>query len=249
MQTKVVVVGAAGRMGTFSTEILSQDPAFDVVGLVDRRVPREVVSSLPIETDLEACLKRTKPDVTLVFTTGRPAGSFAHVSVSCGIATVIGSSGVDNHEIDMIKKEGGSTPCLLVPNLSVAGVLLMQFVRLAAKQMPNSEIIEYHDEKAVNSPSGTSLYTARAIAAARIHDKTPISDQTVRGIPIDGVTIHSVRLQGLDAHQEVLFGGPGELLTIRHDTHNISSFEKGIKLCCSRVRELNGFVVGMENLF
>jgi 4-hydroxy-tetrahydrodipicolinate reductase len=235
-------------MGKYATQFLMDDPSFEVVGLVDRRESAHSVSPLAVEVDLESCLKRTKPDVTLIFSSPRPAGQLAHTSVTCGVPTVIGSSGVDAKEMEALKVATATTPCLMVPNFSIGAVLMMQFVKMAASHFPDAEIVEYHNENELNSPSGTAFHTAKYIAAARTGERTPLSDQTDRGSNIDGVVIHSVRLPGLEAHQEVLFGAKGELLTIRHDTLDVSSFETGIKLCLTKVGELKGFVVGMENL-
>ncbi|MBI1335309.1 MAG: 4-hydroxy-tetrahydrodipicolinate reductase [Armatimonadetes bacterium] len=248
MPIQVVVVGAAGRMGSSSTKFFMDDPAFEVVGLVDRTQSECPVSSLPIETDIDACLDRTKPDVTLVFTTGKAAGQFALASVSRGIPTVIGSSGVDASDVETIKTQTDKAPCLLVPNFSVGAVLMMQFAQKAAKYFPNCEIIELHHEKKIDAPSGTAIRTAQMIAEARTAEPLPAGGEEERGISVEGINIHSVRLPGLLAHQEVLFGRHGELLTLRHDSLDRSSFELGIKLCCAKVRELKGFVVGMEHL-
>ena len=253
MSTRVVIVGAAGRMGATAARCFFNDPSFEVVGLVDRDGASSSEFNLPIETDLSACLTRTKPDVMLEFTTGKTAGKHALAAVQLGVPTVIGATGVPADEIEAIKAATTTSPCLLVPNFSIGAVLMMRFSEMAAKYLPDAEIIELHHEKKVDAPSGTAMRTAEMISAARTKATTPLPEQRLksegaRGANVEGVTIHSVRLPGLLAHQEVHFGGVGELLTIRHDSMDRSSFEMGIKLCCSKVSQLTGFVVGLEHL-
>lgn len=252
MSTRVVVVGAAGRMGATAARCFHNDPAFEVVGLVDRESGTSDIN-LPIETDLAACLARTKPDVMLEFTTGKTAGKHALTAVQLKVPTVIGATGVPADEIAAIKAAITTTPCLLVPNFSIGAVLMMKFSEMAAQYLPDAEIIELHHEKKVDAPSGTAMRTAEMISAARTKATTPLPEQQLksegaRGADVHGVTVHSVRLPGLLAHQEVHFGGVGELLTIRHDSMDRTSFEMGIKLCCAKVSQLKGFVVGMEHL-
>lgn len=251
--TRVVVVGAAGRMGMTATRCFQDDPNFEVVGLVDREAQGHSLAEIPIETDLAVCLQRTKPDVMLEFTTGRTAGKHALTAVQHGVATVVGATGTPAEELEAVKKAAADTPCLIVPNFSIGAVLMMKFSAMAAEFFPDVEIIELHHEKKVDSPSGTAMRTAEMIAEARTREKTPLPEQLekvpgARGAVVGEVHVHSVRLPGLLAHQEVHFGGTGELLTIRHDSMDRSSFEAGIKLCCRRVHELKGFNVGMENL-
>ena len=253
MSIRVVVVGASGRMGATAARCFYEDPAFEVVGLVDREAVSTSVANIPIETGLAACLTHSEPDVMLEFTTGKTAGKHALIAVKMGVPTVIGATGIPADEIDAIKAATKASPCLLVPNFSIGAVLMMQFSAMAAKYLPDAEIIELHHDRKVDAPSGTAMRTAEMISAARTRPTTPLPEQQLksagaRGANVAGVTVHSVRLPGLLAHQEVHFGGVGELLTIRHDSMDRSSFEMGIKLCCSKVNQLKGFVVGMEHL-
>ena len=253
MSVRIVVVGAAGRMGATAARSFFSDANFELVGLVDRDAAPSTEFGVPIETDLSACLVRTKPDVMLEFTTGKTAGKHALTAVQMGVPVVIGATGVPADEIEAIKAAISTSPCLLVPNFSIGAVLMMQFSAMAAKYLPDAEIIELHHEKKVDAPSGTAMRTAEMISEARTKQTTPLPEQQLkaegaRGASVHGVTIHSVRLPGLLAHQEVHFGGVGELLTIRHDSMDRASFEMGIKLCCSKVSQLSGFVVGMEHM-
>ena len=240
-------------MGATAARSFFSDANFELVGLVDRDAAPSTEFGVPIETDLGACLVRTKPDVLLEFTTGKTAGKHALTAVQMGVPVVIGATGVPADEIEAIKAAISTSPCLLVPNFSIGAVLMMQFSAMAAKYLPDAEIIELHHDKKVDAPSGTAMRTAEMISEARTKQTTPLPEQQLkaegaRGASVHGVTIHSVRLPGLLAHQEVHFGGVGELLTIRHDSMDRASFEMGIKLCCSKVSQLSGFVVGMEHL-
>ena len=240
-------------MGATAARSFFSDSNFELVGLVDRDAAQTTEFGVPIETDLGACLARTKPDVMLEFTTGKTAGKHALTAVQMGVPVVIGATGVPADEIEAIKAAISTSPCLLVPNFSIGAVLMMQFSAMAAKYLPDAEIIELHHDKKVDAPSGTAMRTAEMISEARTKQTTPLPEQQLkaegaRGASVHGVTIHSVRLPGLLAHQEVHFGGVGELLTIRHDSMDRASFEMGIKLCCSKVSQLSGFVVGMEHL-
>ena len=245
MAIKVVIVGASGRMGMVASRCLAADPRFEVVGRVGR-VPAEGV-----ETDLAACLDRTTPDVLLELTTGRTAGGHALMALQRGIRVVIGATGLPADELAEIEKAG--TGAFLVPNFAVGAVLMMHFAGLAAAWLPDAEIIELHHEKKVDAPSGTAMRTAQIIQESRKADPLALpapllKAEGARGATVENVQVHSVRLRGLLAHQEVLFGGTGEVLTIRHDSLDRSSFEAGICLACEKVMEMNGLVVGLESV-
>ena len=172
MSVRIVVVGAAGRMGATAARCFFSDANFELVGLVDRDAAPSTEFGVPIETDLSACLVRTKPDVMLEFTTGKTAGKHALTAVQMGVPVVIGATGVPADEIEAIKAAISTSPCLLVPNFSIGAVLMMQFSAMAAKYLPDAEIIELHHDKKVDAPSGTAMRTAEMISAARTKSKT-----------------------------------------------------------------------------
>ena len=165
MSTRVVVVGAAGRMGATASRCFFNDPAFALVGMVDRSPSDSSEFGLPIESDLSACLERSKPDVMLEFTIGKTAGQHALTAVKMGIPVVIGATGVPAEDIEALKTATTKAPCILVPNFSIGAVLMMQFSAMAAKYLPDAEIIELHHEKKVDAPSGTAMKTAPASRA------------------------------------------------------------------------------------
>jgi 4-hydroxy-tetrahydrodipicolinate reductase len=250
MSTKVVIVGAMGRMGQTAVRCLKDDPRFDLVGLVGRTSTE--THGQPVETNLADVLARTQPEILLELTTGRTAGQHALAGLKHGAAVVVGATGLSEADLKDIQNEATTKPCLMVPNFALGAVLMMQFAELAAKWLPDVEIIELHHEKKADAPSGTAMSTAQRISRARIKNPTSLPSpllkaEGARGASVAEVPVHSIRLRGLLAHQEVIFGGQGEALTIRHDSLDRSSFESGICLSCANVGSLKpGLHVGLE---
>ena len=247
MPIKVVIVGASGRMGTVASRCLAADPRFEVVGRVGR------IEADGVETDLESCLDRTKPDVLLELTTGRTAGGHSLMALQRGVRVVIGATGLLESDLNQISLAADGSAAFLVPNFAVGAVLMMHFAGLAAAWLPDAEIIELHHEKKVDAPSGTAMRTAQIIQDSRLSapldlPKPLLKAEGARGASVNEVPVHSVRLRGMLAHQEVLFGGQGEVLTIRHDSLDRSSFESGICLSSEKVMEMSGLVIGLESV-
>ncbi len=260
---RVAVVGAAGRMGMEVVRALSGLEDVQVVAAIDRvevgkrtadLIGRDV-ADLPIEEALDKALDRTGAQVVVDFTNGTVAGDNALVALARGAAPVIGASGVPADKIEAIRKacsEKG-VPAIIVPNFAIGGVLMMHFAQLAARWMPSAEIVEMHHDQKLDAPSGTSLRTAEMIAAGRAGEfKAPetkiVHAEGARGALVGEVPIHSVRLKGLVAHQRVLFGGVGELLTISHDSLDRKSFMEGVKLAVREVRTLDGLAIGLDQI-
>lgn len=249
-------------MGREALMALGSDADFELVAAVVRSsggatigdlVPLE--SDLPLEEDVLAAIDRSKPDVVLDLSRASATPGVVRASVGNGIPLVSGVTGIPDEVLDTIRSLSESTgaPALVVPNFAIGAVLMMRFAELAARWIPDAEVIELHHEKKLDAPSGTAMLTARRIADARKGAPTAPQTQIVkaegaRGGEVGGVPVHSVRLPGLLAHQEVLFGAPGELLTIRHDAADRSVYMPGVKLCVRRVRELRGLTVGMDAL-
>lgn len=247
MSIRVVIVGASGRMGQVASRCLAADDRFEVVGRVGR-VPAEGV-----ETDLASCLDCTKPAVLVELTTGRTAGQHSLLALERGVRVVIGATGLPHSELSSIEAAAESSAAFLVPNFAIGAVLMMHFAGLAARWLPDAEVIELHHEKKVDAPSGTAMRTAQIIqdSRARLPLQLPeplLKADCARGASVASVPVHSVRLRGLLAHQEVLFGGTGEVLTIRHDSLDRSSFEAGICLATEKVMGMRGLVVGLESV-
>jgi 4-hydroxy-tetrahydrodipicolinate reductase len=259
---KVAVVGAAGKMGRESIKAITRQNDMEVVAAIDHQCVDEPVKSLignegpdlSVRSKVGEALDETRPDVLLDFTHASCAPEHALSALKRKIAVVIGASGLSSADLQVVKEScvEHETACLLVPNFALGAVLMMRFAEIAAKWLPNAEVIELHHPAKADAPSGTALHTAKVIQTARASAPREAHSiekaEGARGAQVDGVRIHSVRLPGLLAHQEVLFGGAGETLTIRHDSMDRTSFMDGVLLACREVRSLSGLVVGLDKV-
>jgi 4-hydroxy-tetrahydrodipicolinate reductase len=210
---------------------------------------------LAIDAKTGAGLDRVPCDAIVDFTTHTSAAQHAISALKRKVPPVIGTTGmseIDQREIAQWCRETG-TPALYAPNFAVGAVLMMRFSQIAAKFFPDAEIIELHHERKEDAPSGTAMLTAELIAAARTKDPVrrragAVKVEGARGGVYKDVSIHSIRLPGFVAHQRVIFGSPGETLTLQHDSMDRTSFMEGVKLCLTEVRNLTGFVVGMDKI-
>ena len=260
--TTVIVNGACGRMGQAVLKAVQEADGLELGGAVDIKGGADTGSlvGLPangilVETDLEALLARKKPEVMVDFT--RPDVVFGNVMTALAHKTspVVGTTGLSDEQKAEIAKaaEENDTPAFIAPNFAIGAVLLMVMSRQAAKYMPDVEIIELHHDKKLDAPSGTAIQTAAMIAEVRKAHKQGNPDEFeklegARGADYEGMHIHSVRLPGYVAHQEVIFGGLGQTLTIRHDSMNRESFMPGVVLAAKKVRSLKGLTVGLDKL-
>ena len=194
-------------------------------------------------------------DVVVEFTTPSVAMANLELWRDMGVHAVVGTSGFSDERLDEVRDmwAGSVSNCLIVPNFAIGAVLMMRFAELAAPHFPAAEIIELHHDNKADAPSGTALATARKIAAAQPQQRRAVrSEELVKGATgaaVDGVLVHSVRLPGIVANQEVIFGTTGQSLTIRHDTTDRSAFAPGILLAIRSVKELDQRVtVGLESL-
>lgn len=250
---KVLVNGALGRMGRTVVAAVNADSELELVGAVD--IIDGTVEGLTVETNLDAALKKFKPDVMVDFT--RPAVVFDNVMTALRnkVSPVVGTTGLSDDAKEKIRAlaEENDTPAFIAPNFALGAVLMMLIARKVAKYMPDVEIIELHHDKKLDAPSGTAELTAKMISEVRPPHKQGHPEEVerlphVRGAEVDGIRIHSVRLAGYVAHQEVIFGGLGQTLTIRHDSTGRDSFMPGVVLACKKVRNLRGLTVGLDKL-
>ena len=244
---RVCVVGAAGRMGSEAVRTILAADDLEVALAVDSLGGEGIALTMP--KPLSGC------DVMLELTHADSATEHAVIAAESGVSPVIGASGLSSAQQSRVAdacraaKVGG----ILVPNFAIGAVLMMRFASEAAKWLPNAEVIEMHHDKKVDAPSGTGIRTAELISLARLNRRNPDPTKVVkyegaRGAVVDDVPVHSVRLPGLVAHQTVMFGGEGEVLTVRHDSMNRGSFMPGVLLAVRKVRGLDGFVVGLDAL-
>lgn len=235
----VGVFGARGRMGAQVCEAVRQADDLELVAQVDAGEARDVAAA-------DVVVDFTRPDQVMDNLTW---------CIDRGIHVVVGTTGFTDERLDAVRDRlaGGSTGVVVAPNFSISAVLMMQFARQAAAFYESAEIVELHHPHKADAPSGTSRSTAGAIASARaaagagdMPDATVDEFDGARGATVDGVPVHSVRLAGLVAHQEVLFGTTGEQLTIRHDSLDRASFMPGVLAAVRAVGDRPGLTVGLE---
>jgi 4-hydroxy-tetrahydrodipicolinate reductase len=220
---KVVVSGAAGRMGETVCGAIEGSDDVELVARADPQLDTKVVDLLG------------DADVMVDFTTPETAPANVATAIEAGVHAVVGTTGFDLDELRAtVLGASGETNCFVAPNFAIGAVLMMEVSKQIVRHMPEVEIIELHHDQKKDAPSGTAKRTAELIgeAGGNVHEP-----------------IHSVRLPGLVAHQEVIFGGPGQTITVRHDSIDRSSFMPGVLLAVRKVSELpERFVVGLENL-
>ncbi len=250
---KVLVNGALGRMGKTVLAAVKADKELQLVGAVD--IFSGEFEGVKVETDLAAALEKYNPEVMIDFT--RPDVVFQNIMIALNrkVSPVVGTTGLDDAAKAKIHEaaEKNNTPVFIAPNFAIGAVLMMQLSQKVAKYMPEVEIIELHHDKKLDAPSGTAELTAKMISEVRHPHKQGHPDEKerlehVRGASYDGIRIHSVRLPGYVAHQEVIFGGLGQTLTIRHDSTGRDSFMPGVLLACKKVRGLKGLTVGLDKI-
>jgi 4-hydroxy-tetrahydrodipicolinate reductase len=254
----VVVHGAAGRVGQEVIKAVCEDPETSLVGAVDAKVTGSDMllpdgASVPFLTDIKAIINNRKPDVIVDFSIAKASMPMVKIAARNGVNLVIGTTGFSADELEEMNKLAAANEIGIVaaPNFALGAVLMMHLAKIAGKFMDHAEIIELHHDKKLDAPSGTSLLTAKAMAEARgkaflppaAGEHTPSRGQDVSGVPI-----HSIRMPGFMAHQEVIFGAAGQTLSIRHDTINRECYMPGVMLAIKAVMKQKGFVYGLDKL-
>jgi 4-hydroxy-tetrahydrodipicolinate reductase len=242
---RVGVLGALGRVGAEVCRAVDEAPDMELVARIDAD---DALDDL-VQTDAEAVVDFTHPDVVM---------DNLRFCIEHGLHAVVGTTGFDEQRLDTLRgwlESSPATGVLVAPNFSIGAILMMRFARVAAPFYESVEVVELHHPDKADAPSGTARRTAELIAAARrdagagqMPDATSTSLEGARGASVDDVRVHSVRLRGLVAHQEVLLGGLGETLTIRHDSIDRSSFTPGVLTGLRAIAEHPGLTVGLENV-
>jgi len=256
---RVGVFGAGGRMGRTVCEAVAADPALQLVAAIDphhrdidlRRVA-DVDSDLQVSASPEA-LVAARAEVVVDFTVADAARQNLAFAAEHGLHAVVGTTGFTEADFAAIEKEFTDSSCLVAANFAIGAVLMMRFAELAAPWFETAEIIELHHDAKIDAPSGTAMRTAERMAAASSDwSPDPTTTQVVPGARggegPGGIPIHSVRLHGLFAHQEVLLGTAGQSLSIRHDTYDRTCYMPGVLLAIKKVAERPGLTVGLEPL-
>jgi len=259
---RVLVSGAGGRMGRTVIEAVMAAADMALVGGADPAHVGDMLSALvadapevAITETVAGAMEATKPDVMVDFT--RPAAVMGNLrtALAARVACVVGTTGFSHGDIDEVASlcREYETPAVIAPNFSIGANLMMKFATEAAALMDYAAIIESHHENKLDAPSGTAKATAERMAEARGEDfeSRPTEHfalEGVRGGTVSGVSVHSIRMAGVVANQRVVFGGPGETLSIEHITTGRECFMPGVLLAIREVRELEGLVYGLEEL-
>lgn len=259
---RVGVIGALGRMGQLVCRAIAEDPELVLVAAINPSRPGVTVGDVigHPEVDVEVSpqietLLQAETEVAVDFTHPDAVMDNVRWCIDHAMHIVVGTTGVGPAELDEIQgwidEEGGEAHVVVSSNFAIGAVVAQRFAEQAARLFPASEIIELHHDRKADAPSGTALSTARRVAAARQEKWTgpgAESVASVRGGDVEGIRVHSVRLPGLVAHQEVVFGGMGETVTIRHDAYDRTCYMPGVLLAIRKVVRRPGLTVGIESL-
>jgi 4-hydroxy-tetrahydrodipicolinate reductase len=259
---RVLVIGACGRMGLEVVRAVLKDEALQLVGAVDTvNVHSDIgvlagqpTINVPVHLNLAEALAELRPQVAVDFTT--PATIMANLEhvLKAGVHAVVGTTGLNAANLETIAAlatQSGAN-VLVAPNFAIGAILMMRFSAFAAHFMPDVEIIELHHDQKLDAPSGTAIKTAELITSTRQdHHAAVVGTESIhgaRGGEFNGIHIHSIRLPGLVAHQEVIFGSPGQTLTIRHDSINRESFMPGVIMAIKKIGNYAGLTYGLEKM-
>ncbi|MGB8707996.1 MAG: 4-hydroxy-tetrahydrodipicolinate reductase [Dehalococcoidia bacterium] len=257
----VLVHGALGKMGREVVAAISRTPELELVGAVDIKATQGQLTlpdgskKVPLSSDLSSLLEICRPKVLADFTIAEAAMAAARVAVKKGINIVIGTSGLSDENLKEIARlaEDNKVGAAVAPNFALGSVVLLHLAKIAAKFFDHAEVIELHHHEKADAPSGTALTTAREMVKSRgkpfvypVTKKENLSG--TRGGQVDGVAIHSVRLLGLMASQEVIFGALGQTLSLRHDTISRECYMPGIIVAIKEVVKRQGLVYGLDTL-
>ncbi len=240
-------------MGAEVCAAVAADPFLDLVAAVDPTAAgAPAPGGLEVAPELDALL-HAATEVVVDFTTAEASRVNLEEVAAWGMHAVVGTSGLDADDVERLRSEFRTSNCLVAPNFAIGAVLMMRFAELAAPFFDSAEVIELHHDRKVDAPSGTAMATVDRMAAASTRwTPDPTRTETLPGargaVGAAGIHVHSVRLHGLVAHQEVLLSTAGQLLTLRHDSYDRSSFMPGVVLACKRIAEHPGVTVGLDGL-
>ncbi|MGJ9382017.1 4-hydroxy-tetrahydrodipicolinate reductase [Salipaludibacillus sp. CF4.18] len=259
----IVIAGPRGNMGKEAVKMVSAEESFQLTAVVDRHhngfQMRDVEGmeplDVPIFEDMEQCFQQVTCDVLIDLTSPEVGKKHMVTAFDYGVRPVVGTTGFSDEDISQLSQiaEEKKIGAIIAPNFAIGAILLMKFSKMAAKYLPDVEIIEQHHDRKLDAPSGTAVKTAQMISEVREPKKQGHPDEKeqlkgARGAEYDGMRIHSVRLPGLVAHQEVIFGGEGQSLKLRHDSFNRTSFMPGVKLACETVMGLTVLIYGLDQI-
>lgn len=257
---RVVVSGAGGRMGReVVNAVLEAVPEFSLVGAADPLLDGKPISEalglnslVIVQKSLEAVLRTVKADAVVVFSVPDAAMDDIRAAMRRQVVPVVGTTGITTENLEEIRSLAAEhgVGAIIAPNFAIGAVLMMKVAVEIAKYMPAVEIIELHHDQKLDAPSGTAIKTAEMMSFARPEGFSNAACENVpaRGGDFHGVHVHSIRLPGLVAHQEIIFGGLGQTLIIRHDSYDRKSFMPGVLMAVKKAYGLNEVIYGLENI-
>lgn len=255
MTIKVVVGGPRGKMGSEAVKMIKEQTNLELVGLIDKIEDENNDFEVPVFLDAKTCFSKVDADVYVDLTVPHVGFNHTKEALKNHVNAVVGTSGFSESELAELTDLASTnkTGCVIAPNFAVGAVLMMMFSKMAAKYFPDVEIIEKHHDNKVDAPSGTAMKTVEVIKEERVQKEQGHPDEVemikgARGANIDGIHVHSVRLPGLVAHQEVIFGSKSQLLTIKHDSFHRESFMDGLKLAIEKSVDMEHLVYGLEHV-
>jgi len=261
MEIRVIINGALGKMGREIAMAVDSEPGMKIVGATEEEVAQhyfatpETSELVPFSSDLDSLLKKCRPDVVVDFTNAEVSMSAARIALKQNVNMVIGTTGLSEENLAELSElcRAYEVGAVVAPNFSLGAALLIQLCKAAAGFFAQAEIVEMHHDKKIDAPSGTAIATARAMSQAhakpfiyRKAEKEIING--TRGGQIDGIAIHSIRLPGFMACQEVILSGPGETLSLRHETINRECYMPGVILATKEVVQHKGLIYGLDAL-
>ena len=253
---KILVNGALGRMGSTVVATILQEKDMELVGVVNPNGAGKTSGGLLVEETMEGALSKEKPDVVVDFTKPDVVMENLRKVLSAGINAVVGTTGFtkeDLQELDALAQKY-KVGILIAPNFAMGAVLMMKMAGEVAKYFPQAEIIEKHHDKKLDAPSGTAIMTAQKIVEARggyVAQGNPLEKEKLphaRGNNYEGLRIHSVRLPGFVASQEIIFGSMGETLTISNDPISRECYMPGVMLGCRTIPGKVGLIYGLDKI-
>ncbi|WP_332693276.1 4-hydroxy-tetrahydrodipicolinate reductase [Halalkalibacter lacteus] len=262
-KVKIVVAGPRGNMGKEAVKMVTGTEEFQLVAVVDSKHEGKNLSEIDgfhgieatIYTDIHKCFEEQEVDVLIDLTAPAYGRKHMEAAFANSVRPVVGTTGFTEEDIDELRAmaEEKGLGAIIAPNFAIGAILMMKFSQMAAKYLPDVEIIERHHDRKLDAPSGTAVKTAQLISEVRAarsqgHPNETEEMKGARGADHEGMRIHSVRLPGLVAHQEVIFGGVGQTLTIRHDSIDRTSFMPGVKLAVESVLRIDTLVYGLEHI-
>lgn len=252
---RIGVIGARGKMGAEVIKAVIAADDMQLVSAIDKfDIGQNIYENVYTEGDLQKSIQVTKPDVVVDFTQPSCVYENAKICLNNGVRPVIGTTGLSNEQIEELKNlsKEKNIGCLIAPNFSTGAILMMKFAAEASKYFDNAEIIEFHHNQKKDAPSGTALKTAMMFENKDYTKDNSNETETLKcsrgGVSANNIHIHSVRMPGFMASQEVIFGSTGQTLTIRHDSTERGCYMPGVLLAIRHIYNKKDFIFGLENI-